>query len=233
VAEHPHRGDPDEATRELFRSIALERDGYYDATPGGAPRLSIWQRRIRRMVERTLDARHGSSRTARSLLDAGCGRGDFTWALATRDPQLTSVLGCDFCPELLRLAENHAHDPRVRFVAADLSSLPIADRGVDVTLCLNVLHHVRSERLGAVLGELARVTRHTLLLEIKNARSPYFRAHSRRVEGVPIFPVTPRDVAGTLRPLGFESEALRAIFGIEWLSPLLLLHLERQEPGRR
>ncbi len=223
-------GAGEDPTRALFRSVALERQGYYDSRPGGPPRLSFWQKRIRRIVETILDARLDEAPPLRRLLDAGCGRGDFTLALADRYPKLEEILGCDFSPELLELARSSAAGrPRVRFSAGELATLPYAAGSVDATLCLNVLHHVPHDELQAALSELARVSSHTLLLEIKNARSPYFRLHSQRVEGIAIFPTTVERVARCLRPCGFELVRRYPIFGWEWLSPLVVLHFEQVE----
>ena len=222
------KDDHEESTKALFRSIAIERQGYYDSSPGGPPRLSFWQKRVRRIVERLLDDRLSGALAPRRVLDAGCGRGDFALALAARYPGVAEILGCDFSPELLELARAHAaHEPRIRFLVGDLTSLPFDTAGIDVTVCLNVLHHVRREKLPAALGELARVTSGTLLLEIKNARSPYFRLHSGRVEGLSIFPTTVAEVSDALRPSGFLLERRHAIFGLEWLSPLVVVRFER------
>ncbi len=219
----------DEPTRALFRSIALERQGYYDSTPGGPPRLSFWQRRVRRIVEGILDLRLSASPAGRRLLDAGCGRGDFTLALADRYSGLEELVGCDFSPELIELARAAAAGrARVRFVPGDLIALPAGDLSADVTVCLNVLHHVRPDQLAAALAELARVTGNTLLIEIKNARSPYFRMHSKRVEGLTIFPLSVVEVRDRLRALSFDLVRPHAIFGLEWLSPLVVLHFERR-----
>ena len=218
----------EERTKDLFRSIALERQGYYDSAPGGRPRLSYGQRRVRRIVERVLDARLQRLPALRRLLDAGCGRGDFTIQLGTRYPDLTELFGCDFSPELLELARSNAAGlSRIAFSVGDLTALPFAAAQVDLTLCLNVLHHIPHERVGLALDELARVTTRTLVVEIKNASCPYFRMHSKLVEGVPIFPVTVEQVEEPLRASGFALVRAHAIFGWAWLSPLIVLHFER------
>jgi SAM-dependent methyltransferase len=225
----PKEGDVEEQTRALFRSIALERQGYYDSSPGGPHRLSIWQKRIRRIVLDILDDRLPREPAPHRLLDAGCGRGDFTLELAARYPGLDEVVGYDFSAELIELARSAAaSEPRVRFAVGGLDALPFPASHADVTVCVNVLHHIPHERLAAALSELARVTRRTLLLEIKNASSPYFRLHSQRVEGIAIFPVTVERMRDGLRPHGFELTRRRGIFGLLWLSPLVVLHFERQ-----
>ena len=190
--------------------------------------MSYGQRRVRRIVLRVLDARLKAPPASRRLLDAGCGRGDFTIQISTRYPELTALFGCDFSPELLELARSNAANlSRIAFSAGDLTALPFAAAEVDVTLCLNVLHHIPHERVGLALDELARVTTQTLLIEIKNASCPYFRMHSKLVEGVPIFPVTVEQVVERLRASGFALARGHAIFGWEWLSPLVVLHFER------
>jgi ubiquinone/menaquinone biosynthesis C-methylase UbiE len=218
----------EDPTRALFRSVALERQGYYDSRPGGPPRLSFWQKRIRKTVESILDARLDAAPPLRRVLDAGCGRGDFTLAMADRYPKLEEILGCDFSPELLDLARKSAAGrPRIRFATGELSGLPYADADVDASVCLNVLHHIPHDRQRAALLELARVSKSTLLLEIKNARSPYFRMHSQRVEGIAIFPSTVETIERGLRPAGFKLVRGYPIFGLTWLSPLVVLHFER------
>jgi ubiquinone/menaquinone biosynthesis C-methylase UbiE len=223
-------GDHEERTRALFRSIARERNGYYDAVPGGPPRLSRWQRLVRWRVQRILDRRlasHGVPGAWR-LLDAGCGRGDFSRALTERHRSLDEVVGCDFLDELVALATAATGGtPRLRFVQGDVTALPFAPGAFDVTVCLNVLHHVRGDRLSVALGELARVTGRLLLVEIKNASSLYFRLHSRRVGGVEVFPTTAATVGDLLRPHGLALVRSHPIFGVDRLSPLVLLELER------
>lgn len=225
----PEDADTEEQTRALFRSIALERGGYYDSSPGGPPRLSVWQRRIRRIIESILNDRLKHEPALLRLLDAGCGRGDFTLELAARYRGFGEVVGYDFSAEIVDLARAAAAgEPRVRFAVGGLDKIPFEPSHADVTVCVNVLHHIPTERLASALAELARVTGRTLILEIKNASSPYFRMHSHRVEGVAIFPVTVEHVRDLLRPHGFELLARQGIFGFKWLSPLVVLHFQRK-----
>jgi hypothetical protein len=73
------------------------------------------------------------------------------------------------------------------------------------------------------------VSAHTLVLEIKNARSLYFRLHSRRVEGVPIYPATIEDIEAGLSASGLRLVDRRAIFVAAWLSPLVVFRFERRQ----
>ena len=224
----PEAAEVEKQTRALFRSIALERQGYYDSSPGGPRRLSVWQRRIRRIVLSLLDDTLRREPASARLLDAGCGRGDFTLQLAARYAGLLEVIGYDFSAELIELARAAAAgQPRIRFAVGGLDALPFPRSHVDVTVCVNVLHHIPHERLAVALAELARVTRRTLVVEIKNAVSPYFRLHSHRVEGVAIFPVTVEQMRDGFRRHGFELVSRRGIFGLLWLSPLVVLRFER------
>jgi len=83
---------------------------------------------------------------ARRLLDLGCGPGTFAGRAAVRFPALTVV----------------AIDPSRDFarrgvVRAAGEALPLADRSIDVAICLSSIRHVRDRRV--TLGELRRVVR--------------------------------------------------------------------------
>lgn len=58
---------------------------------------------------------------------------------------------------------------RARFVSGDLLTAPFPDRAFDVVLAYRLLPHVRSWR--ALLGELARLARHAIVVDYPAARS--------------------------------------------------------------
>lgn len=83
-------------------------------------------------------------------LDVGCGEGRWTRELRERGYDVT---GFDRSEKLLEAAR--AADPDGRYEAAVAESLPVADGGAQLVLCVNVLPHVVD--LGAAVGEFARV----------------------------------------------------------------------------
>lgn len=220
-------------TRQVFRHSALHRSGYYDAKVGTELRHSVWQRRVREvvlsMLARTL---HDPARM--TVLDVGCGRGDFAVQVARRFPNVKAIWGTDVVPETLALARAADHSPaQVRFRTGDILEMPFDDKSIDVTLCINVLHHIHAADLPRALAELARVTTRSLILEIKNRRHVYYRHRRFRyadpVGRIDIFPTSPAEVSDILARHGFRLTTAAGIFPMRWLSPLLVL---RYDTGR-
>lgn len=96
---------------------------------------------------------------ARSLLDLGCGPGTFARRAAERHPGLR-VIAVDPSREFTRRAG--AAGPRCQLVRGSGEHLPLADRSIDVAMCLSSIRHVQ-DRL-ATLRELRRVVRDRLVI---------------------------------------------------------------------
>jgi ubiquinone/menaquinone biosynthesis C-methylase UbiE len=107
-----------------------------------------------------------------SVLDVGCGTGAlldaFLRALETervrpdpRDPgggvpSAVSAYGIDLSSEMLAVARRRLGD-RAQLQVADAEALPFLDDAVDVTVCVDSLHHY--PRPEVALAEMRRVTR--------------------------------------------------------------------------
>ncbi|HSR99136.1 MAG TPA: methyltransferase domain-containing protein [Kofleriaceae bacterium] len=89
--------------------------------------------------------------SGRRLLDLGCGPATFARRAAERFPGLTVV------------AVEPSHDfARPGIVRAVGEALPLADRSIDVAICLSSIRHVRDR--AATLRELRRVVRGLLVI---------------------------------------------------------------------
>lgn len=89
-----------------------------------------------------------------SLLDFGCGSGNLSKALASRDRRIT---GIDITPELLELAVEQNDPETCKFVHYDGGVMPFADRSFDFVVTYVVLSHiVDNEQLLSTLTELHR-----------------------------------------------------------------------------
>lgn len=96
-------------------------------------------------------------------LDAACGTGAVAQQLVARGHD---VVGIDISAAMLSRARNAV--PEARFIAGDLTDLPLPDGDVDHVVCSLALAHVGD--LGAFFAEAARVMRpggHLLLLDTR------------------------------------------------------------------
>ena len=109
-------------------------------------------RAIRRTLLSALGRHHARGAPLRRILDAGCGTGGTTRALAT----LAATVGVDVHPRALALARARAPGPLVR---ADIARLPFASDSFDAVVSVDVLYHRRVGDDAATLAELARVCR--------------------------------------------------------------------------
>lgn len=100
-----------------------------------------------------------------SVLDAGCGEGFMSRALARSLPGAVRPFGLDLSREALQAgAELGGGAGPGRTVQGSLVALPFGDRTFDLVVATEVLEHV--DQPEAALAELARVARRYLLLSV-------------------------------------------------------------------
>ncbi len=116
---------------------------------------------------------HLDPRPADSILDVGCGTGQFTRRFAERN---RVVIGLDSDVAWLRFAASR-QTHKEAYVAGDAICLPFADKSVDLSISVAALCFVAQQRQ-AVL-EMIRVTRRRVVLGLLNRRSPLFLAKGR------------------------------------------------------
>jgi ubiquinone/menaquinone biosynthesis C-methylase UbiE len=99
-------------------------------------------------------ASHFNSPRLVSLLDVGCGIGNYHPFLL---PLVDSVSGVDVSRACISKAKER--NPTVSYTVYDGDHLPYRDQQFDVTFCVCVLHHVPPERWPQFVNEMRRVTR--------------------------------------------------------------------------
>lgn len=123
--------------------------------------FSATRRRIQPGVRRVLHMLNGDE----SILDLGCGNGEFARELAQRG-HVGPYLGVDFSLPLLRDAEAQPGAMSAKFVQVDLSQLANSEVLMEsgkwaVVTAFAVLHHIPSEKLRLEILRMA----HGLLAE--------------------------------------------------------------------
>lgn len=90
-----------------------------------------------------------------SLLDLGCGAGDFTKELAERGAK--RVVGIE--PDPIQAAKNRKIQPQagVTFIEGGAQSLGYADKSMDGVFFKYSLHHIPEQDMDRALGEAVRV----------------------------------------------------------------------------
>lgn len=98
-----------------------------------------------------------------AILDVGAGGGDVAAALGTwalHRGYRPRVVAADLSPRFLRIARSRARGSEPLSVcAADGRALPWRDGAFDVAVSSLVIHHLGSDAIRLVLGEMRRVTR--------------------------------------------------------------------------
>jgi len=111
-------------------------------------------------VWRSLESAHLPRAT---VLDLGCGGGDFTRQLVRRSRARKlelHVIGVDILPLHLEIArEQTPPDFPIEWLEADAFALPFADGSVDFVTSSLFLHHFRPDAIRKLLAECSRVAR--------------------------------------------------------------------------
>lgn len=91
------------------------------------------------------------------ILDVGCGTGNLTKCLLGRLSDQGRILALDVSSEMLHRARRKLRDPRVTWLLADASDLPLDAGSVDRVICFSVWPHFDDARGAA--REFRRVLR--------------------------------------------------------------------------
>ena len=149
--------DPQQQTiaEEFDRYNELYDDAVNRAISFSGKKVESFTRAKADDLLRTIAAHFNSPRRL-SLLDVGCGIGNYHPLLA---PVVGSVSGVDVSSACIAKAKARNPNPTVSYMAYDGDHLPYPDQQFDVTFCICVLHHVPPERWPQFVGEMYRVTR--------------------------------------------------------------------------
>ncbi|HZQ42798.1 MAG TPA: bifunctional demethylmenaquinone methyltransferase/2-methoxy-6-polyprenyl-1,4-benzoquinol methylase UbiE [Acidobacteriaceae bacterium] len=138
--------------RELFGSIAPTYDRLNHLLSFGLDRR--WWRRTASTFNAIL------ARPEACVLDICCGTGDLTAALLAKrptNPEAEPLIGLDFSPQMLHLAEHKYAGANVRWTEGDAMALPFPDNSVDLVTSAFGFRNLTNYAAG--LAEIHRVLR--------------------------------------------------------------------------
>jgi len=107
----------------------------------------------------------GELEACETILDVGCGNGNFILMAAGRCSDMR-VVGIDSCEALVRMGRIKGNDVAV----AKADALPFRNSSFDVVIGMSLLHHVSN--VEEVVKEMRRVARQTVLISEPNLYSP-------------------------------------------------------------
>lgn len=111
-------------------------------------------------------------RKPKRILDAGCGRGFYVYALSMLSfPK--EICGIDIKEEYLKVAKQNCIDKRVQLQQTSIYNLPFPDEYFDCVISSEILEHLKDD--GKALQELKRVIRKNgiLLITVPNYNFPF------------------------------------------------------------
>jgi len=225
MSEHKQSdGDVYQATKAIYERYARTKDGYYSSRRR-LLNYSVWQLWAWRTAYRYLRRQLARGPRLDSAIEVGCGRGDFAIKLAREFPGLERVAGCDFSDGAIEVAQRQGAP--VEFAVGNVLRLNYREREFGAVFCVNVLAHIPDHDMPTAIGELCRISRHFLCVELKNADSLYYRRRKAEVDGVPIFPTRASRVCELAAENGFRLVGRRNVFGLDVASPMIVLAFQR------
>jgi len=115
------------------------------------------------------------------VLDVATGTGDVALEIAARTPASVSIVGVDFCPEMIDLGrvkvEGSAHANRITLQVAPCEEIPFEDKSFDAATISFGIRNVVDRFKG--LSEMRRVLKdggRIVILEFSTPTSPLFRS---------------------------------------------------------
>jgi len=221
-----------ELTKKFFRKNAADKKGYYNSKDAEAVKQEIQNRRMWEIYSSSLDRVLQNNRSIDSVIDVGCGMGNFTLELANRK-NFKKIVGIDFLKDTFDIArENPKFFERVSFTEGNLIYMPFKDRSFDLAVCLNVLHHIHVDDFNLAIKELARITDKYLILEIRNKKNILDIWYSKIIlpkyyRKLPLYTSSIQEINGLMKKFNFQLENMEGERFYSWTCRHLVIVYKR------
>lgn len=218
-----------ELTREYFRKDAAEKSGYYSAKDAEEIKYNMQQREMWEIYISNLDEILQNNSEITSVIDVGCGMGQFTLELANRHVQFDKIVGIDFLKETINIPRENPNIFRnVDFIRGDLLDMPFKNKSFDITFCLNTLHHIHKLDFKKAIEELARITKKYLVLEIRNKKNVFDFLYNYVIlpnfyRELTIYSCSVSEISSLTKKYNFQLEFMGGESTISWACRRLVL----------
>jgi len=222
-----------ELTRNFFRKNAISQKGYYDAKNVNELKHDFKQNKMWEICTSFIDIIVNNKREYKNIIDVGCGIGDFTIDLVNRYSYFKKIVGIDFLDEVIDLAKKNANKcDKVTFLKGDMLNLPFENRSFDISICINVIHHIYIKDLELSIKELARITDKYMIIEIRNKKNIFnfwFKYFSLPIlyKNLPVFSCSITELNEILKNYNFKLKNVKGIYPRTWICRRLLLIYKR------
>ncbi len=165
------------------------------------------------------------------VLDIPCGTGRITELLLS---QGLTVIGGDISHEMIEVAKEKCarFESHVSWQQLDLDELALETNSIDIATCIRLFHHLDTMARARILGELARVTRRYVVVNVSFS-SPIYRLRRRvkRIlrQGVSTTSSTWAEIQRECAEAGLRISSRRFVMPL--VSEDVILVLEKVEKG--
>ena len=124
------------------------------------------------------------NRKGTKILDAACGHGTYSLALARKYNQ-SKIYAVDFVKSMCEVTQKKTKNAGLRNIIVrkeDIDNLSFKNGFFDIVLCIDTLHHTPNSGINKKLKELSRVTKKggLLVVDFKNKKNPLIRYQYRK-----------------------------------------------------
>ena len=221
-----------DSIKKYFRKDAADRKGYYKDKTIVELRNGLLKRTMWKIYIKSLDEILQNNPEINSVVDVGCGMGNFTYELTTRQ-KFERIVGLDFLRETFNLAlDNPKIFKDIDFIEGNILFMPFENRSFDVSFCLNVIHHIHRDDFKKAMKELTRITDKYLVLEIRNKKNIFDFWYNRFIlsnfyRELPLYISSASEVDGLLKDLGFKLLVVKGKMSVSWACRRLVLTYKR------
>lgn len=220
--------------RGYFRNSAVKKKRYYSTKDINKLFQKIRRREMWETYLSSLDVILNKNQEIRNVIDVGCGMGNFILELVNRK-QFNRIIGIDFLRDTFNIArQNQELFSKVAFIEGDLLNIPFKDRTFDLTICLNVLHHIHYNDVEKVIQELTRLTDGFIILEIRNKKFilNFFYKYlikSNQYKKLPIFTNLIKDINDIFKKYSFQNVKIMGKRKVLWANRRVILIYKKNQ----